>query len=924
VLQSSSGPTSIFYPPGTNNPLVVNKNGTLVAIKDVQAIKVWTKTGTDWTINPLVISADIMQLDVCQLSPTSDIIGYARTDFVIEMKKIERTASGVSIIDVSSTTFQYKGYTEQNYINSIKFNHDCTMVTISTTTYKVAVFKLDDDKLTQFNLFENNRFTSHFNSVLMSRFHPTQNIVYSSSKDLTIKEWILDSSNHVQSYSIFKYPHFFATLAYLPTVDKNLDKMIIVKDEDSTISMFDLNLKTFTHNFFAETNNFEDYSFISLSGNGNVLFICQPSRWTVQVWKKNMESNINARPYIFDRFLVDEYNGKAFSNTGFSKVITDYSGEKLLNFDKNKVKVWENNGNNNWTAVTLVYNADQNLKKYGYSGDNIRNVDCDYNISTIISQESSLNYIKLWKKNNIGDWTPEKIPSTGNAYLNQVTLSAINKNGTMVATIGNDVDYETYTIKLWKQNSNNEWDSVQQKVVRFENPSIKILKSLSISHNNEYILYIDYNNVKMYNITGDSIHTIKSSSTDQSSHTHDVNSALFDNQYSGIKIITSSDDQTIKIWTRDENTNNYTVDVLVDSKSNMAASTAIFGNEQNLVISSGTDYLVKIWNKNRETWSVTPLLYNLTNNLLYPSTDYSLNTIVFFARCVLKVQTMDHTRQWNNQDLLPETSYCTETVSEPQISGDGNIILFFKQNGNNYTGVIWKKDQTDGKYKVHTTSIPISHQQRIYITKLSKDGKHALTVHQDRNVRLWKSSADYLTWELWNEVGLQYFDTNTLTSFDLHPSGEKFAIGLKDGTIKIYTKSSTKLDLPTKISLLGEDLPPILCSTNAHLGGITSLKFDSSGKVLSSTDLYGTIKTWKVDTRQEMSTNSIPTNNVQFIYGVATESLQKLLHVYGNQAYLYKQIGTPECDQYCGNATYSEQNAGNYCFYIYVMSIVFN
>lgn len=908
ILQSPPGTTSIFDSFGSDaQGLIVNKYGTLVACKDGIKIKIWTKPGNDWIISNQEINDDIYAMDVCSTGPSSDIIGYATTTGDIRVYTVVRGTT-VTVQLVSQTSYMYKGYTERTYIKSIKFNHDCTMLSIATDSYKVAVFKLIGNALTQYDLFESNSLSSHSYYVSMARFHPTDsNIVYSSSGDKTLKEWTLDDDTQVTSSLTFKYPSISESTVKLSIFDRKLDSVLLYK-EDLTVSIFNLNSKTVTHNVSVQTNSFSTRPVLSVSGDGNVLFLGE-QYGTIQVWKNNTNSSL----YEFDRYLSDEYNGNAHTGD-IVNVITNNDGSKLMSATDNKVKIWNRGSDDKWSAVTLVDTLDQYNTKYGLTSANNIFAVCDDTIDNIVSFDVSYGYMKLWKKSN-GIWGDERIPSSGNAH-DSIFQIAISRDGTMIATFGSDPGI--YSIKVWK-NSNGWTVSNSFQVDQLSR------NGLSISKDNNYILYTDDANfnVKLYRISDNSYSTVKGVS-DTNSHSSVIRSAMFDYTADGIKIISCSDDGTIKIWTPDGN--GYSVDILSDSKSpGMAIKTVVYGNQEDTVISYGDDKLVKVWKKSSGTWNITTLVYDTSRNIYLQSAgsaDYDLKNILIVHGCVFKVQTLvpSSPPRWTTQDLLfnKDTSYCSRGEAY-SISGDGNIVAGMYSINTNMFIETWKKNQYTGIYELLSPDKQIPVQYDVYII-LSENGEYALTMNPDRNALvLWKTSFDGSDWEIWIEVPFYFY---VISAFDMDPSGGKIAVGDMDGSIRIYTRSANKGELLPHELLLGEDLEGRECSTKAHTGPIYSVKFSSTGKVLFSMDLNGNQKTWKISTKQEMSSTRINILGNGNLHGYATDSLQKIGLIAGVDAYIYKPRYTYDCDQYCGNITDSPHDPGNNYLYVIYMPFI--
>jgi WD40 repeat protein/uncharacterized caspase-like protein len=285
-------------------------------------------------------------------------------------------------------------------------------------------------------------------------------------------------------------------------------------------------------------------------------------------------------------------------------------------------------------------------------------------------------------------------------------------------------------------------------------------------------------------------------------HSQQVNAVSFSPD--GKFIASASDDQTIKIWSREGKL----IKTITGKNTRVTALT--FNQGSNLIASANTDKTIKIYDINGK------LIQTFTghNNIV---TDVAFSPDGKTIASASRDQTI---KLWRlDGSLIKSWNAHNGWVNTINFSPDGQIIA---SGGEDNLVKLWQT--VDGKL-IKTIS---GHKERVTCIKFSHDGKILASASGDKTVKIWNRQGEFLqTLDGYN---------NQVNSLSFNPDSQLLATADAEGNLQIWMqKDKAKIEYVRKQNFLG------------HGSQITDVNFSPDGQVIASASTDKTVRLWQVD-----------------------------------------------------------------------------
>ena len=265
----------------------------------------------------------------------------------------------------------------------------------------------------------------------------------------------------------------------------------------------------------------------------------------------------------------------------------------------------------------------------------------------------------------------------------------------------------------------------------------------------------------------------------------------------GQTIASSSDDQTIKLWSRDG------TEVKTFRGHHGTVTSVSFSPDGQTIASSSDDQTIKLWNRDGtelKTFrghhgAVTNVSFSPDGQTIASSSDDQ--TIKLWSRSGTALKTL--------------TGH-NSAVTSVSFSPDGQTIASTSEDS---TVKLWNRD---GK-AIKTLK---GHVDKVYNVSFSPDSQRLATASWDYTVKLWSRNGTLLT----TLVG----HNDRVMSVGFSPDGQTIATASSDKTIKLWRQDGM-----------------LLKTLKGHNDRVTSVSFSPDGQTIASASFDQTIRFWKLD-----------------------------------------------------------------------------
>ncbi|MBD1866750.1 AAA-like domain-containing protein [Cyanobacteria bacterium FACHB-471] len=339
------------------------------------------------------------------------------------------------------------------------------------------------------------------------------------------------------------------------------------------------------------------------------------------------------------------------------------------------------------------------------------------------------------------------------------------------------------------------------------------------------------------NILQQVIYAIQESNRLQRHH-GSVNSVSFSPD--GQTIVSGSDDQTIKLWSRDG------TELRTLTGHTNAVTSVSFSPDGETIASASEDGTIKLWNRDGtelktlrgHDGTVTSISFSLDGQTIASSSDDQ--TIKLWSRDGTELKTLTgHTSAVTSVSFSPDREMIASASEDGTIklwSRDGRALntlsghsdkvysLSFSPNSQqlataswDYTVKLWSRDSTEPKTLQ-------GHNDRVMSVSFSRDGQTIATASSDKTIKLWRQDGTLLkTLEGHND---------RVTSVSFSPDGQTIASASFDQTIRLWKIEGS--------------LPLIL---QGHDGEVYKASFSPDGQTIGTASYDNTAKLWNRDGR---------------------------------------------------------------------------
>ncbi len=284
----------------------------------------------------------------------------------------------------------------------------------------------------------------------------------------------------------------------------------------------------------------------------------------------------------------------------------------------------------------------------------------------------------------------------------------------------------------------------------------------------------------------------------------------------GRKIITASEDSTVKVW------DTGTGKLLNTLKGHtVAVYSAQFSPNGKKIVTASLDGTAKVWDT--DTWKL-------------------LKTLKGHARSVFSAEFCS-----DGKKIVTASEDSTAKVWD---TGTGKLICTLKGHTD---GVLSAKFSPDGK-KIVTISLDSAakvwnantgkllrildgHTGLVISAKFSPDNKKIVTASSDRTAKVWDTDTGKLLCTLAGHNTLEGH-TSDVSSAKFSPDNKKIVTASVDGTAKVWDTDTGEL----------------LCTLEGHTSVVFSAQYSSDGKKIVTADLDSTAKVWDADTGKLLNT----------------------------------------------------------------------
>jgi WD40 repeat protein len=398
----------------------------------------------------------------------------------------------------------------------------------------------------------------------------------------------------------------------------------------------------------------------------------------------------------------------------------------------------------------------------------------------MLATASHDNTVKLWR------WDGSLF-KTLKGHTKAVMSVSFSPDSKMIASGSRDG-----TVRLWDSNGN---------LIRPIKAHDRVM-SVSFSPDGRQIATAGVdktsNTVKLWRLDGKLLDTL-------TEHQKLVRQVIFNPK--GDQIITASDDQTVKLWSRDGKTRPKNLNQ--DSKNpNQDSGTVVsvdFTSDGQFFVTGSTDGTVQLWSREGK----------LKRTLQHPGTGDVWSVSISGDGQIIASGSVDGTiRLWTQDGSLLDTWVGHKgQITSVTFSPDGEILA---TAGNDGIVKLWQ-------IKRNWLTDLVGHEKNVLDAKFSPDDKMIASASSDGTVRIWSREGKLLFAPLTNHK-------KKVNTVSFSPKGNIIASGGDDGTIKLW-------DINGKFQrMLG-----------THESRVISVSFSNDGKMLASASADETAKLWSLD-----------------------------------------------------------------------------
>ena len=374
-------------------------------------------------------------------------------------------------------------------------------------------------------------------------------------------------------------------------------------------------------------------------------------------------------------------------------------------------------------------------------------------------------------------------------------------------------------------------------------------------------------------------------------HTDDVTDIAFSPD--GKKILSGSEDNTVRLWDTETGQLLYTLEGHTSSVTAIA-----FSSDGKKILSGSHDYTLRLWDTETgllihqlegHTSSVTDIAFSRdgkqilsgsddntlrlwdteTGLLIHQLEGHTLVTDIAFSRDgkqILSGSPDNTLRLWDTEtgQTLHTLEGHTYEVTDIAFSRDGKQILSGSADS---TVRLWR---TETGIPLHTLE---GHTNAVYDIAFSRDGKQILSGSADSTVRLWDTETGLLIRTLEGH-------TSFVTDIAFSPDGKQILSGSSDNTLRLWDTESGQLlhtleghktnfsdialspdgkqilsGIDDKTLRLWDTETGLLIHTlEGHKSWVTAIAFSPNGKKILSGSEDNTVRLWDTETGQLLHT----------------------------------------------------------------------
>lgn len=280
----------------------------------------------------------------------------------------------------------------------------------------------------------------------------------------------------------------------------------------------------------------------------------------------------------------------------------------------------------------------------------------------------------------------------------------------------------------------------------------------------------------------------------------------------GKKLVSCSQDETVRIWNADHDTA-----PLIIHESNPQIVSMDTTNNGKYFATSAFDRMVRLWRM--DTGELVDSFHGLAS---------FAKTVAFSPDGkLLAAASMDRiVRVWSVPEgkVLAEFKDHNASVLWIAFSVDGKNLWTF---GLDRVVSLWN---IDNRKRLSTTLIPCE-KQGLRNVLFSPDRKRLVTTHNDKSIRVWNINTG-------QEILQMTGHGHVVNDMTFHPDGKTLATASMDRTIRLWNVDTGEWKM----------------TLNGHTAGLNSLAFSPDGDRLASVAMDRSVRLWELETGQETLT----------------------------------------------------------------------
>ncbi|MEH1879444.1 nSTAND1 domain-containing NTPase [Nostoc sp.] len=432
--------------------------------------------------------------------------------------------------------------------------------------------------------------------------------------------------------------------------------------------------------------------------------------------------------------------------------------------DDGTVKLWKRNSTGQFETQpnqTLISKDNVNFTSIAFSldGKMLASAGNDNNYSS--------GFVYLWKRNSIGQFETQ---GALQGDTGEILSVAFSPDGKTIAT-GN----ESQTVTLWKRDSTGQFETQPYQTL---SGHAGWVWSVAFSPDNQILASAGDRSIKLWNLKG------KEQLSTFNGHRNWVWSVAFspDNQI----LAFAGDDTTIKLW----NLEGKELQTLPGHQSTVRTVAFSPNRDNQILASAGDDGTIKLWKRNSMGQFGTEPDQTLDGDqagvwsvVFSPDRDNQiLASIGHYG--TIKLWKRNSTGQFGTQPDQILRHQATEGIVA--FSSDNQILA---STGDHGTIKLWKRNST-GQFETQPDQILIS-QAGGGSVAFSPDSKTIATANADTSITLWKrnNTGQFNTQPDQTLRG----HTKWVTSLAFSPDGEMLASASQDRTVKLWNLKGEEL-----------------------------------------------------------------------------------------------------------------------------------